>query len=428
MEYTRALEWVHSLPRLAQQPGVENTRRLLKLLGDPQDRLRFVHIAGTNGKGSTAAMLASVLRKAGYKTGLTVSPYVLDFRERFQIDGEMIAPSALAEILTEVSEAAVRLRASGWDSLVEFDVVTAAALVWFAREGCDIVCLETGLGGRLDATNAVANTLVACITSIGFDHTELLGDSLDKIAREKCGIFKNGCTVVCYPDQPREALDEITLSAHETGCALRLPEREDLRVFRARPFENRIDYGGYELIVPFPGLHQAYNACVVVEAALALCDKGLDISDEAIIQGIGAAQFPARIEILSREPLVILDGSHNPDGARALADTLRAARVKNMTAIFGVLHGKHAEEMLEILSPFFTGVYAVRPDSPRAMEADELARLARKYYCAVTACDSVSEAIEEALDDAENGLCICGSLYLASEARQIWDRRRNSTK
>ena len=428
MNAAESVAWVHSLPRLAPQPGVENTRRLLALLGRPQDSLRFVHIAGTNGKGSTAVMLASVLTKAGCKTGLTVSPYVVDFRERFQIDGEMISPESLADILTQVRDAADRLRESGWDSLVEFDVVTAAALVWFAREKCDIVCLETGLGGRLDATNAVENTLVACITSIGFDHTELLGDTLGKIAREKCGIFKNRCTVVCYPDQPREALDEITLAAHEAGCAFRLPEKEDLRVFRARAFENRVDYGGYEMVVPFPGLHQAYNACVVVEAALALCEKGFDIPDEAILEGVAAARIPARIEVLSRAPLVLLDGSHNPDGARALADTLRAAKVSGMTAVVGILHGKHAEEMLEALSPFFTGVYAVRPDSPRAMDADELARLARKYFCAVTTCESVGEALEEALSDAENGVCICGSLYLASEARRWWNSRRNSTK
>ena len=428
MNVSEAIEWVHSLPRLAAHPGVENTRRLLAKLGNPQKKLRFVHIAGTNGKGSTAVMLSCVLREAGYRTGLTVSPFVLDFRERFQINGEMIEPDTLAQILTEVRGAVDALRGDGWDSVVEFDAVTAAALVWFAREACDIVVMETGLGGRLDATNAVENTLVACITAIGFDHTELLGDTLDKIAHEKCGIFKNGCSVVCYPDQPQEALDEIILSAEESGCELRLPEKEDLRVFRARPFENRIDYGGYELTVPFPGLHQAYNACVVVEAALALCDKGLDVPDEAILKGIAAASFPARIEVLSRSPLVILDGAHNPDGARALAETLRGAKVSGMTAIMGVLHGKNAEKMLETLSPYFSGVCTVRPDSPRAMDAQELAALARRHFCAVTACESVEEAFDEALAAEEHGVCICGSLYLAAQARRIWEQRRNSTK
>ena len=219
MKYEEALAWVHSLPRLAQRPGVENEKRLLAKLGHPERALKFAHIAGTNGKGSTSVMLASILRSAGYKTGLTVSPYVLDFRERFQIDGAMIGEEALAAILTRVRAAAEALRADGWDSLVEFDAVTAAALLWFAQEQCDIVVLETGLGGRLDATNAVENTLVACITAIGMDHTELLGDTLDAIAREKCGIFKSRCAAVCYPDQPQEAMDAIVQCAKAAGCS-----------------------------------------------------------------------------------------------------------------------------------------------------------------------------------------------------------------
>ena len=167
MDYEQALEWVHSLPRLAAHPGVENTRRLLEKLGNPEKSLRFVHVAGTNGKGSATVMLASVLHRAGYRVGASVSPYVLEFRERFLLDGEMISRETLAQILTEVRAAAEGLRAEGWDSLVEFDAVTAATLLWFARERCDIVCLEVGLGGRLDSTNAVENTLAACIMCIG---------------------------------------------------------------------------------------------------------------------------------------------------------------------------------------------------------------------------------------------------------------------
>ena len=323
MDYEQALEWVHSLPRLAAHPGVENTRRLLEKLGNPEKSLRFVHVAGTNGKGSATVMLASVLHRAGYRVGASVSPYVLEFRERFLLDGEMISRETLAQILTEVRAAAEGLRAEGWDSLVEFDAVTAATLLWFARERCDIVCLEVGLGGRLDSTNAVENTLAACIMCIGRDHTELLGDTYAAIAGEKCGILKNNCTVISYPAQPQEAMDEITLRAAKAHCPLVAPDLQDLHIYKAPAFENRVNYGGYDLVVPFPGVHQAYNAAVVVEAALALCEKGFDISDEAILGGIAGARFPARIEVLSRRPLVVLDGAHNPDGARALAATLR---------------------------------------------------------------------------------------------------------
>lgn len=418
MQYDEALAWIHSLPRLAAHPGVENTRMLLAKLGSPEKQLKFVHIAGTNGKGSATVMLAGVLRKAGYRVGMSVSPYVIDFRERFQINGEMIAPAALAAILTEVRAAADGLAAEGWDSLVEFDAVTAAALLWFAREACDIVCLEVGLGGRLDSTNAVENTLVACIMHIAKDHTELLGDTDAKIATEKCGIFKNRCVAVSYPAQSREALDEIVLRAQKAGCPLRVPELEDLRFYKSRPLENRVNYGGYDLVIPFPGRHQAFNAAVVVEAALALCDRGLEIPDEAILSGIAEARFPARIEVLSHSPVIIVDGAHNPDGARALADTLRAARLRGLAAVMGVLDGKRPEEMLDALSPFFTEVYTVTPQSPRALSAEKLAALAKKRFAHVTPCADVAEALEKARAN-ERGFVVCGSLYLASEARAM---------
>ncbi|MEG1381696.1 MAG: folylpolyglutamate synthase/dihydrofolate synthase family protein [Ruthenibacterium sp.] len=415
MTYEEALAWVHTLPRLAATPGIENTRRLLAALGNPEKKLKFVHIAGTNGKGSATVMLANILKEAGYKTGANISPYVLDFRERFLLNGNMIDADTLAALLCEVRDAA---QSAGGD-FVEFDAVTAAALLWFAREQCDIVCMEVGLGGRLDSTNAIENTLVACVMAIGKDHTELLGDTYDKIAAEKCGIFKNHCDVVAYPLQPQAAMDEIVLRAAKAKCALTVPEMEDLHVYRAPAFENRVNYGGYDLNIPFPGMHQACNAMVVVEAALRLCEHGYDISDEAIMAGIAKAAFPARIEIISKDPLILLDGAHNPDGARALADTLKAANVHHLTAIIGILNGKNPEEMLTALSPCFEEVYTVTPQNPRAMPAAELAALAKKHFAKVTACEDVDTALVKAKQNLDGGLVICGSLYLAAEARKI---------
>ena len=422
MDYEQALAWVHSLPRLAPHPGVENTRLLLEKLGNPEKSLKFVHIAGTNGKGSATVMLACVLHRAGYHVGASVSPYVLEFRERFLLDGEMIPRETLAQLLTEVRAAAQALHAEGWDSLVEFDAVTAATLLWFAREHCDIVCLEVGLGGRLDSTNAVENTLVACVMCIGKDHTELLGDTYAAIAGEKCGIFKNNCTVVSYPAQPQEAMDEITLRAADAHCPLVVPDLQDLHLYKAPAFENRFDYGGYDLVVPFPGLHQAYNAAVVVEAALTLCDRGFEIPDEAIMDGIAEARFPARIEVLSRRPLVVLDGAHNPDGARALSATLRGAGLSGLTAVIGILDGKQPDEMLAALAPCFARVYTVRPDSPRALSAEALAALAKRHFAQVKACETVEQALRLAREDAEAGLVVCGSLYLAAQARGLLTR------
>ena len=412
MNDSEALAWVNALPRLVRHPGVENTCRLLQKLGNPERNLKFVHIAGTNGKGSATTMLSNVLKEAGYHVGTTISPFVLDFRERFLIDGAMISEQALADILTRVRNAADF-------EIVAFDAVTAAAILWFAEQKCDIVCMETGLGGRLDSTNAVENTLVACIMQIGKDHTELLGDTYEKIAAEKCGVFKNHCAVVAYPMQPQEAMDEITLRAAQAGCALTVPDLEDLHFFKGRAFENRIDYGGYYINVPFAGRHQAYNATVVIEAALKLCDMGFDISDDAIINGIARASFPARIEVLSKNPLIILDGAHNVDGAKALAATLRDAKIGSLTAVMGVLHGKNAQEMLAVLSPCFSQVFTVTPDSPRAMTAGELAAIAKKHFSQVILCESVAEAIHAAKSQAQNGIVVCGSLYLAAEARKL---------
>lgn len=420
MQYEEALAWVHSLPRLCSAPGPQNERALLQALGRPQDALKFVHVAGTNGKGSAVLMLASVLKAAGLRVGATVSPFVLDFRERFQLNGEMISREACAGILTQVRGALEQMPPAQREQIAEFDAVTAAALLWFAQQGCDIVCLETGLGGRLDATNAVDNTLVACIMAIGKDHTELLGHTYAGIAAEKCGIFKPGCSVVAYPAQPEEAMRQIEACAAAAHCPLCVPQLEDFHFYRGRPFENRVNYGGYDLEVPFAGRHQAYNAAVVVQAALALCEHGFDISDDAIMQGIAAARNPARIEVLQRRPLVILDGMHNPDGARALADVLRAGRVQGLTAVMGVLQGKGEAEMLRALSPHLARVYAVQPPSPRALPAGQLAAAARQVCGQVSVWQDVPLAVQDALRTCQGGVLICGSLYLAAQVRPMF--------
>ena len=318
-----ALDWLQSLPRLSGEPGLDRMKALLAALGDPQKRGRYVHIAGTNGKGSVAAFTANILQKAGFKTGLTISPYVLDFRERFQIDGQMIPPETLERLAAKVRAAAETLA----ETPVQFEAVTALALCWFDEEHCDVAVLETGLGGRFDATNAVENTLVAAITRIDLDHTELLGDTVEKIAAEKAGIVKPGCIAVTYPVQEKEALQAIAAACIREKADLVAPEAEDIHLRRGGLFENRMEYGGYEVNLALPGAHQACNAAMAIEIALALWRQGLDIPDEAILEGLEATRFPARIEVLRRQPLVLLDGSHNPAGAAALVATLGAQKL-----------------------------------------------------------------------------------------------------
>lgn len=425
MTTQQAIEALHALPRMGQgAPGLARMQNLCDHLGNPEKELQCIHIAGTNGKGSLAAMTSSILTAAGYKTGLTISPYVVDFRERFQIDGEMIPPRTLANLTEKVLDAIDAIEAEGGEKPVEFEAVTALAFLWFAREKCDLVVLETGLGGRCDATNVVPHKLVAAITKIGYDHMEVLGDTLDKIAAEKAGIIKEGTVVVNYPDQPAEAMGPILTAAAEAHTSIITPDKDDLTLLRGKRLENRIDYGGYRAALGLPGTHQANHAAMAVEIALALWREfGYDISDDAILQGLADARMPARIEVLRCHPLLLLDGCHNPDGAKMLAATLtRADFEENLVGVLGVLADKDYKDMLSDLAPCFAKVYTVTPNCPRALSAEELQKEAR-FHTDAEAADSVADAIRKAVDYADEnnlaGVVVCGSLYLAAEARPL---------
>lgn len=425
MTTQQAMEALHALPRMGQgAPGLARMQNLCDHLGNPEKELQCIHIAGTNGKGSLAAMTSSILTAAGYKTGLTISPYVVDFRERFQIDGEMIPPRTLANLTEKVLDAIDAIEAEGGEKPVEFEAVTALAFLWFAREKCDLVVLETGLGGRCDATNVVPHKLVAAITKIGYDHMEVLGDTLDKIAAEKAGIIKEGTVVVNYPDQPAEAMGPILTAAAEAHTSIITPDKDDLTLLRGKRLENRIDYGGYRAALGLPGTHQANHAAMAVEIALVLWREfGYDISDDAILQGLADARMPARIEVLRRHPLLLLDGCHNPDGAKMLAATLtRADFEENLVGVLGVLADKDYKDMLSDLAPCFAKVYTVTPNCPRALSAEELQKEAR-FHTDAEAADSVADAIRKAVDYADEnnlaGVVVCGSLYLAAEARPL---------
>lgn len=425
MTTQQAIEALHALPRMGQgAPGLARMQNLCDHLGNPEKELQCIHIAGTNGKGSLAAMTSSILTAAGYKTGLTISPYVVDFRERFQINGEMIPPRTLANLTEKVLDAIDAIEAEGGEKPVEFEAVTALAFLWFAREKCDLVVLETGLGGRCDATNVVPHKLVAAITKIGYDHMEVLGDTLDKIAAEKAGIIKEGTVVVNYPDQPVEAMGPILTAAAEAHTSIITPDKDDLTLLRGKRLENRIDYGGYRAALGLPGTHQANHAAMAVEIALALWREfGYDISDDAILQGLADARMPARIEVLRRHPLLLLDGCHNPDGAKMLAATLtRADFEENLVGVLGVLADKDYKDMLSDLAPCFAKIYTATPNCPRALSAEELQKEAR-FHTDAEAADSVADAIRKAVDYADEnnlaGVVVCGSLYLAAEARPL---------
>ncbi len=424
MTYKQAVNWVNSLPRLAKHPGVVNTAKLLKILNNPDKDLKFVHIAGTNGKGSTTMMISSILQKAGYKIGATISPYVLDFKERFLINGSMVCEEKIAKALTMVKQA-VQLQ----DEIVAFDAVTAAAIIIFNEEKCDIVCLETGLGGRLDSTNAVQNTLVACITAIGKDHTELLGDTIEQIASEKCGIIKNNCDVVSYPVQSAGAVNIIKKHCNEKKSVLYIPDVKNINFINEKDsvkqnsFTRNFLYEGMLINLPFAGMHQVYNATVAIQAVKLLAKHNFIINTNNIISGLNSVKFAARIEMVSKNPTVIIDGAHNAHGVHALVNTLQQEGYNNLVCIVGTLKGKDTDDMMEKLAKIAKKVFTVTPNNDRGLKSEELAIIANKYIGQVEMYNDINKAVKKGLIEAtqnNTALLICGSLYLSSTVRKLF--------
>ncbi|MDR1464490.1 MAG: bifunctional folylpolyglutamate synthase/dihydrofolate synthase [Oscillospiraceae bacterium] len=418
MTEQQAIAYIHSLLRFGVKPGLERIRALCRALGNPQNRLRCVHIAGTNGKGSTSTMLAGILSAAGYQTGLFTSPYVWHFRERFCLNGEMIHPAALAALTEEVRAAAERLP----ELPTEFEFITALALLWYARTDCDAAVLEVGLGGRWDATNVIPPPLLAVIAKISLDHVDLLGHTVAEIAAEKCGILKPGSRAVTCCEQLPEALAVIRDTARRQGVPLEVPAAEEVSLRAASLSGSDAVLAGLPLRVPLLGEHMCRNALTAVTAARQLRTQGFDISDEAIVRGIGAARMPARMEVLSAEPPVLLDGGHNADGADALAKVLDDfLSDRPLTVILGMMRDKDRAAYLGQILPRAARLIACTPRNPRALPARELAALARTIPADPP---PEMEAVPDAAKAAALGwkalppqgaLLICGSFYLASE-------------
>lgn len=433
MNYTEARAYVDSTERFGIKPGLERITKMLAYVGNPQDKLKFVHVAGTNGKGSTCTMMASVLMEAGYKTGLFTSPFVIDFRERFMVDGEMISENEFAEIMTRVRTVNDLLEKSG-TSLTQFELITAVALLWFVQKECDVVVLECGLGGRLDSTNVIRAPLCSVITKISLDHTDILGDTVEKIASEKAGIIKPGCPVVLAPHQEQAAVRVIEKKCAEIGSSLIVSGMDTVSVKTMLPTMSEIYYGGLRLMIPLAGAHQFENAVTTVNAARELNERGLVISDDQIVSGIAKAKIPARFEIISHAPLVVVDGAHNPDGVEALCSSVDALLGgRSIVGIIGMLRDKAYEEALSQIIPRFDMVLTVTPDSPRALSAKELAACAERFAgegVSVKPVDSLKKAASIALDmtDEASAVVVCGSLYLASAMRPVLQAMIESRK
>lgn len=403
MNYNETLGFIHSLGMFSFPAGLERITDVLKKLGDPQNNLKAVHIAGTNGKGSVSAMLSSVFSAAGYKTGLYTSPFIIDFRERIQVDGEYISETDICRFAETVKNTGVRL--------TEFEFITAMAFAYFKEQKIDILVCETGLGGRFDATNTLDNLLCAVITKIGLDHTAVLGNTVEKIAAEKCGILRE-CPAVTSPYQDERALKVIS----ECAKRLTVPDISKLEVLCCGMLGNKFSYKGKEYEIELCGEFQIENAVTAIET-INCC--GLNIPYETVRKGMKTAFIPARMEVISRSPLIVLDGAHNPDGANALASELRKFGGK-VTAVIGMMKDKDFKSFLKKTLCYCENAVAVEvKDNARSLSAEELYETAREF-CSCTISDNLQDAIEKAVKISQGGpVFIFGSLYLASAARPV---------
>ena len=421
MTAEQAIEYIHSVCWKGSIPGLGRTQTLLGLMGDPHKKLKFVHIAGTNGKGSTAAMTASILRQAGYTVGLYTSPYIYRFNERMQINGEQIPDEELAEITAWVKP----LADSMTESPTEFELVSCIAFEYFKRNRCDIVVLEVGMGGALDSTNVIDCPEVAVITNIGLDHTDVLGKTLEEIARTKAGIFKEGGAAVVYRGTPGvEAVFEEV--AAEKNVSLRKADFASLKSV-SHGLEGQVfDCGSRKaLTLPLLGDHQLHNAAVVLGIVDTLIEKGWKITEEQLRDGLASVTWPGRFDIVSRDPLFIIDGGHNPQCIEALVKNIEDYLTgKQVIAITGVLADKDYGDMYKCVIPLVQEFVCVTPPNPRKLEAAELAEHLQAAGANATPCQTMEEGVKLALEKAgKDGVVLCfGSLYTIGSIRDSLDR------
>ena len=418
MTYEAALEKIHSLLTFGSRPGLDRMRELLHRLGDPQDSLRFIHVAGTNGKGSVCAVLSAILREAGYRTGLFISPYITDFRERIQIDNVPVSKETLTAAVEATCPVLEQLREEGV-IITEFEYVNALEFYIHAQAHCDIVVLETGMGGLLDCTNVIRPPLGAVITTIGLDHTAVLGDTVEAIAAQKCGIIKNG-SAAFTSRQCREAMAVIEKTAARMNVPLIKSGDIEAHIEEMTLEGSRFTIGDMEYHIRLAGRHQVENALTALAALFYFRNKKLlSISDEAILDGLEAAANPARLQLLGKDPIVLLDGAHNPNGVEALREAVRAFLPDTpITCVTGMLADKDVNSAASLLKGLFRRVFTVPVDNPRTLAAQSLAAIFAAQGDDAVACSSPQEGIDRALAAAkqENGaVLICGSLYLAGE-------------
>lgn len=420
LTYQQAILKIKNLEKFGSKPGLERVRKLLELIGNPQKNLKFIHVAGTNGKGSVCFMLASILKECGYKTGLFISPSIMDFRERISINGEMIPKNYVCQILEKLEKFS---RDFLKDPLTEFEVTTVMAFEYFSRKNCDVVVLETGMGGRLDATNVIDAPLCSVITTISLDHTSLLGKSIQEIAAEKLGIVKPNSCLVLGAGIDASVFEMAKNVCKNSNSNLVLADSSIVGDFKfAGLNKSEFIYDKIKMRVSLVGSHQRNNVCTVLSVLNAL-KKTFNIINIKIKAGFEKVKVPCRIEILSNSPLVILDASHNPESIQALANFIQKnLKNKKLTALFGMFSDKDVDTSLKIIGNYFEKMIVVKSNNPRAMEVESLKKIADKYNKHVLAYENFEEGLKFAVSSLSesDGLIIFGSFTVVSSAKKLF--------
>ena len=415
MNYKEALEYIHSINWQFCKPGLERIEKLCYGLGNPQDKLNFIHVAGTNGKGSFSSMMSSVLKEAGYKVGLYTSPYITKFNERMAINGKPISNKELCEITERVKVIADEME----DKPTEFELVTAIAFEYFALNKCEYVVLECGLGGRLDSTNIVKNVSLSVITGISFDHTSILGDTIEKIAYEKAGIIKENVPVLwCGENKNAEKI--ILEVAKNRHAPVYFPDHDQIIIKRATLDETFFDYKNFRNVtIKLLGKYQPINSANVMEAICVLADNGLRIDHPHVIDGLAKARWQARFEKIMETPLVIFDGGHNPEGVDASVDSIRNYFGSNKVYVLtGVMADKDYTYMAKKISSVAARTYTVTPDNPRALSSEKYSEVFESFGVPSKPFENVKSAVECAIFEAKRdgkALFCLGSLYMYGE-------------
>ena len=431
MDYRQSRAYIEDAQKYGSVLGLDNMREMMRRLGDPQDTLKYVHVAGTNGKGSVIAYLYSVLSEAGYRVGRYISPAIYSYRERMETAGNPVGREQFAGYVTRIADVIENMTKAGLPHPTPFEIETAVAFLFFAEEKCDLVLLEVGMGGNLDATNMIGNTLAAVIAPVGMDHQEFLGNTLKEIAQKKAGIIKPGCAVISAP-QEEPAEEAVREGTKKQGAVLHLVRRDKAAVISRELLCQDFLYEGEKYRITLPGDHQIVNALTALETLKCLEGMGFPVSLAEKKIGLAAARWPGRLSVIKKEPLFVVDGAHNPAAALALIEAVKQYfSGRTIYYIIGMFKDKDYRQVLKLTCPYAKKIFTIQtPGNPRALPAEDLAREAKRWHPDTEAAASIEEAVDKALKAAkkQDVILAFGSLSFLGEITKIVETQEEKNR